>query len=235
LRLVLIGQRAQRETDRAFGGIARERAPAALAPRPRLGQLRRRRLAELHAQVTRPAVAPHGHLDGLGRIGVGDRPRQRPRRIDRLAVEARDDVAGLDAGTPSGTIQDVTHDRALCVGQTERLGKIVVHVMDRDAEPAAPHDAGLAQIRDDAPRLIRGYREPDADAAAGRRVDRGAHADDLAARVEDGAARVALVDRRVDLQVVVIRPGADVAPACRDDAGRARPAETERIAYRDDP
>ena len=44
-----------------------------------------------------------------------------------------------------------------------------------------------------------------------------------------------MIDRRVDLQEVVIGPGADVAPARRDDAGRHRAAEAERVADRDHP
>ena len=76
---------------------------------------------------------------------------------------------------------------------------------------------------------------PDADRPAGRREDRGVDADHVAVDVEGGAARIALVDRRVDLDVVVIGSGADVAAARRHDAGRHGAAEAERIADRHDP
>ena len=53
--------------------------------------------------------------------------------------------------------------------------------------------------------------------------------------VEGRAARIAAVDRRVDLQEVVVRSGADVAAARRDDAGGDGAAEAERIADGDHP
>ena len=57
--------------------------------------------------------------------------------------------------------------------------------------------------------------------------------DDLALEVEGRAARVAAVDRRVDLQEVVIGAAADLAAGGRDDAGGDGAAEAERVADRD--
>ena len=57
--------------------------------------------------------------------------------------------------------------------------------------------------------------------------------DDLALEVEGRAARVAAVDRRVDLQEVVVGAAADLAAGGRDDAGGDRAAEAERVADRD--
>ncbi|MCE3249353.1 MAG: hypothetical protein K0R41_3178 [Geminicoccaceae bacterium] len=51
--------------------------------------------------------------------------------------------------------------------------------------------------------------------------------------VEGRAARVAAVDRGVDLQEVVVAAGADHAPVGRDDAGGHGAAQAERIADRD--
>jgi hypothetical protein len=64
-----------------------------------------------------------------------------------------------------------------------------------------------------------------------RRVD----ADHLALGVKGRAAGIAVVNRRVDLQEVVIGSGADVAPSRRDDAGGHCSAEAERVADRDHP
>ena len=50
-----------------------------------------------------------------------------------------------------------------------------------------------------------------------------------------GPARVAAVDRGVDLQEVVVGASADIAAAGRNDAGRDRAAEAERVADRDHP
>ena len=90
--------------------------------------------------------------------------------------------------------------------------------------------AALHQVLDD---LLGGRGrnvEGDADTAARRREDRGVDADDLAVEVEGRAARIAAVDRGVDLEEVVIGAGADVAAARRDDAGGDGAAEAERIA-----
>src|SRR5690606_21319708 len=65
--------------------------------------------------------------------------------------------------------------------------------------------------------------------------DSGIDADHFPAEVEGRAAGIAAVHRRVHLQVVVIGAGADIAAARRDDAGRDRAAEAERIADRHDP
>ena len=78
----------------------------------------------------------------------------------------------------------------------------------------------LLQLLDDARDRIGRHGKADADRSAGRRDDRRVHADDFAVHVEQRTARVALVDRRVGLQVVVIGPGIDVAALRRDDAER---------------
>ena len=78
-------------------------------------------------------------------------------------------------------------------------------------------------------------RERDADAAAGRRIDRGVDAHHFAVGVEGRTTGVALVHGRVDLDEIVIRTVADVAAAGRNDAGRDGAAEAERIADRQHP
>ena len=107
--------------------------------------------------------------------------------------------------------------------------------LDLDAEPAALHRAVLDQVL----YHFAGGRgrngEGDADIAARRREDRRVDADHFAVEVEGRAARIAAVHRRVDLQEVVIRAGADIAAARRDDAGGHGAAEAERIADRHDP
>ena len=57
----------------------------------------------------------------------------------------------------------------------------------------------------------------------------------LPSSFEGRTAGIAAVHRRVDLQVVVIGAGADVAAMGRDDAGGHRTAEAERIADRKHP
>ena len=69
----------------------------------------------------------------------------------------------------------------------------------------------------------------------GRRDDQRVDADDFAIEVEQRPAGIAAVDGGVGLDVVVVGALADVAVARRDDAGRDRAAEAERIADRDHP
>ena len=57
----------------------------------------------------------------------------------------------------------------------------------------------------------------------------------VAVDVERRTAGIALVDRCVDLDEVVVGAGSDIATARRNDAGRHGAAEAERIADRQDP
>ena len=116
------------------------------------------------------------------------------------------------------------------------VGDLAGHRLDLHADEAARDRAVLLAATSTTCSTVVGRdREGDADIAARRRVDRGVHADDLALQVEGRAAGIAAVHRRVDLQEVVIGAGADVAAAGRDDAGRHRAAEAERVADRQHP
>src|SRR6202051_3878636 len=103
------------------------------------------------------------------------------------------------------------------------------------AEPAARDVALVLELGDDELRRSGWNVEADADRPARRREDRGVHADHVAVHVESRTAGIALVDRRVDLDVVVIGPRADIAAAGGDDAGRHGAAEAEGIADTDQP
>src|SRR5690606_26126172 len=77
--------------------------------------------------------------------------------------------------------------------------------------------------------------EADAHRAARRREDRRVHADHATIDVERRTARVAPVDGRVDLQILVVADRIDIARLGRDDARRRRAAQTEGVAHGDDP
>ena len=77
--------------------------------------------------------------------------------------------------------------------------------------------------------------EADADRAARRREDRGVDADHFAIEIERRTAGIAAIDRRIDLQEVVIRAIADIAAAGRDNAGGDGTAKPERVADGDHP
>src|SRR5208337_5356790 len=83
------------------------------------------------------------------------------------------------------------------------------------------------------PGVIDGNRETQADVAACRGRNPRVHSDDLAVDIHEGAARVALVDGRVRLDIVGI--GCDislgpVAPERAHDAHRDRGLVAERVA-----
>src|SRR5205085_5949796 len=107
----------------------------------------------------------------------------------------------------------------------QAFADLVGDLLDADAEPAAPRLAELAQLVDHAHHHLRGHGEADADRAAGRRIDRRVHTDHFTVEVEQRTARVAAVDGRVSLDVVVVRTRRDVAVARRDDARGHRAAE----------
>src|SRR6185295_9613098 len=101
---------------------------------------------------------------------------------------------------------------------------------------AAVDAPGLLEVGDDLLGRVDGHGEADADAAlaaaaAGR--DLGVDPDHLPGRVDERAARVARVDRRVGLQHVVdleVVGRLDRALYGRDDAGGEGAFETEGIA-----
>ena len=109
------------------------------------------------------------------------------------------------------------------------------HALDLDAQPAARDMAMRLKLRHHV--MDGGGRngEADADAAARGREDHRIHADHLAAQVEGRAAGIAAIDRRVDLDEVVIIARADVAADRGDDARGHRIGKAEGIADRDHP
>src|SRR4029077_5788487 len=63
-----------------------------------------------------------------------------------------------------------------------------------------------------------GDRKCDADTAARWRIDRSVHADDFALHIEGGTPRMSLVDRRIDLNEIVVWTASDVTTAGRYNA-----------------
>src|SRR5206468_8077125 len=132
-------------------------------------------------------------------------------------------------------LQNFRDERTVLIRYFERGCELVIEILDLNSEPSALDAAVVTQLGYHGLRLIRGNCETDADVAAVRREDRRGHPDDVPARVENRATRVAEIDRRIELQIVIVRTRLDVAAASRDDAGRRRTAEPERIADRHDP
>src|SRR5690606_24436788 len=141
----------------------------------------------------------------------------------RLAVDREDDVARLEPGLVRGAA--LLH-RLLTLerpgGDAHALAG--VGLVDRDADARGLRHAGVDQLLGDAAHLVRRDGEAEADvaalAAAAERRDRRVHPDHLAGGVDQRAAGVTGVDRRVGLDRV--DPG-DVGAALA--AGLHRPVD----------
>ena len=120
-------------------------------------------------------------------------------------------------------------------GRPSRLLDRRRHLLRVDAEPAARHAAGILQFIRHRHGHGGGDGEADADRAAGGRVDRRIHADHLALQVEERAAGIAAIDRRVGLDEIVVGAFVDVAVHRADDAGRGAARQAERVADRQHP
>src|SRR4029077_1029041 len=147
-------------------------------------------------------------------------------------------VARLYAGLLGGTVRADRGDQRSARGvrvEPEALGDRRRDVLNRNAEPAPGDVAVLPELGNYVLGDVRRNREPDPDRPAGGRIDRRVDADHPAVQVKGWTSRIAAVDRRIDLQKVVVRPFIDIAPERRDDPRGDRAAETERIADRDNP
>ncbi len=128
------------------------------------------------------------------------------------------------------------HERAALDRQVQRRQRAVDRQRGQ-AEVGAADGAALLELGDLGLGGVDRDREADADAAAAAAagLDLGVDADHPAGRVEQRAARVARVDRRVGLQDVVDREAVgrrDLALQRGDHAGRQRAFEVERVADR---
>src|SRR6202042_2952922 len=116
------------------------------------------------------------------------------------------DVAGFDAGLRGRTVRlGFGNQRAFGLLQPEAAGNIGRNRLDLDPDPAAADRTLVLELGD---YVLHGRcrdRERDADAAAGRRIDRGVDAHHFAFGIEGRATGVALVHRRVDLDKIIIR------------------------------
>jgi hypothetical protein len=178
-----------------------------------LGLDRVRQLAEREVDDLVLALVQHVELHRSAGRETADGAGEFAGILDRLAVDRRDDVAGFDAGLGRRTIGlRFGNQRAFGLLQAEAVGDVGVTgwiwtpIQPRLTEPLSLSWATRSS-------RVGRDRERDADAAAGRRIDRGVDAHHLAVGVEGRAAGVALVHGRVDLDEVVIRAVADVAAA----------------------
>jgi hypothetical protein len=71
--------------------------------------------------------------------------------LDRLAIDAGDDVTGLDAGLGRRTVRlRFRHQRAFRLLHAEAVGDVRRHRLDLDADPAAADRALVLELGDHA-------------------------------------------------------------------------------------
>src|SRR3954468_20179739 len=212
-------------------------APAGGRRRPRsstdaLSRALPRAPAELDVERDGLAVAQDlDRHDVAGRLALDAGGHVR-RAVHAPAVDADDDVARLHAGAGGGAAgAHRAHDRAAGPAVRGRGGG--------GAEVRAVDRLPLLEPRHDLLHRVRRDREADADVAVAGLpggLDLRVHPDHPRLEVEQRAAGVARVDRRVGLDDLVDRRavgGADVAGGGGGEGRRGRPVEAERVADRD--
>src|SRR6476661_3016285 len=166
-------------------------------------ELRGRIGLEGHLQLELLAVPLHLEAHGVADGPRADRDDELVRGADALALEADDDVAGLDPGlgrrSPGGDGVGGVVDRCALAGEG---------AAELDPDDRVGRLAGRDELVGGASRLVARDGEAEPDAATGRSArarhprDRAVDADDLARHVEQRSAGVAGVDRGVGLDRV---------------------------------
>ena len=182
-----------------------------------------REFADGHRQGAVFAIAHDGQFDFGAGIGARDEVAQLPSVVDRLAINARDDVADFQAGFVGGCVfADLVDDSAFGAGDFELFSETWCQVLDDDAEVAAGDFAGFDELPDD----VLGHVDRDGEADAGVLpawcVDGGVDTDDFAAQVDERAAGVAGIDGGVSLEKILVFVAVAVnlgAAFGADDAG----------------
>src|ERR1041385_4645918 len=106
--------------------------------RPGLGRVR---AAQVGLDLAPVAAAEQREVDGA--VLRGQRLHELVRRIDVVAADLEDHVAGADAGLLRGRVLEHLRDEhAVFAFDAERLPEIVVQLLDAHAQPAARHAGG---------------------------------------------------------------------------------------------
>ena len=179
---------------------ARRHRILTLAQNVKLRFLARHHGRDRQSQIARQSrsFCPFTPLDHIARFQPGPRHGGAALHAGQQRARSFQANAALSPSLPSGSIA-LPHAHIASGDVTERR-QLVRH--------------GADHVRRDG--------EADADRPSGGRKDRRVHADDLAVLGEQRAAGVALIDRRVDLDELVIGTRADVAADRRHDPGRHR-------------
>src|ERR1019366_7615774 len=191
-------------------------------------------LLDRDADALDSLVAPELQLRCLAGLDLGNQRRQLIGGIDRLAINAQDDVERLDAGLVRRTAGfDRGHRRAARPIEAEVLSGRGRDFLDRHTDAPAAHMAVLDELLGDVVGHADRYRERDAFVAAGAAVDLRIDADHFALEIEQRSTGIAWIDRDIGLDErhVAVAAFADVAArrGAHDTGGHAV-LEAERRA-----
>ena len=189
-----------------------------------------------HRQLHGLAGALHVDLRGAAERPRGEAIVERVGIVDRLPFDRDDQVGRFQPGARGRTVRrDIGDQRAVRQFQPQRLGDFRRHRLQLRAQPR-PLDrlaAALGGRHHDAHHVGRN-RKADALRAAGAREDRGVDAGELAGHVDQRAAGIAGIDRRIGLDEELVVGDADLrARQRRDDAVGHGLADAEGIADRE--
>src|SRR5262249_37489171 len=156
--------------------------------------------------------------------------------LDHMPVQGRDDIAGDNASFGRGALCLWLGDkRTLSSLEAETVCNVGGDRLNLNADPAAADKSLVLKLSNYRLYGLSGNVEGNANRTTRWREDRGVHSDDVAAHVKGRTTGIALIHRRVDLDIVVIRARTDVAVASRNDASCYRPIEAEWVANRNHP
>src|SRR5262245_43037424 len=228
--------RARHAGCRREGQAERRLVGFLLLGRSRLRLTLLRHLAERHGYRLLLTLAHQRELGSRFRRHRPDHADEPMRVLHGLTVNTGDDVAGENARLGGRTVGLYFSDkRAFRLLQAEGVSHLFSNRLNLHANPSTGDDAFVAELGDNIFHRVGRNGESDADRSARRREDRGVHADYVAVHIEAWATRVALVDRRIDLNEVIVWPGADITSTRRDNSRGDRAVEAEGIANRDHP
>ena len=190
--------------------------------RTRAGTFRTRLSSDIHTQAGFRTIAPELQISLRTGAEIRHAARQVTRVAHGLAIQRRHHIAGLEAGLGGGAVIFHTCHKGTLRGfsalgrqlQRRRHGRI--HGLGRNTKEAALHLAFLTQFQHNALHHVGRHGKADTNRTTGRAEDRRIHADHAAIAGEKWAAGIALIDRRIHLDEIIIGASANIAASCRD-------------------
>src|SRR5262249_13388450 len=193
-------------------------------------------VAERRGQLLGAAVAPDFERDLRASLERRDHRGQIARARDFRAVELEDHVTRLEPRLRTGaSLFDLGNERALWRLEPEVLRQRLVDLLDRDAQLAVARVTRLHDLVLDMHRHVDRHRERQALEAAAAAADLRIHTDNFTLEIEQRAAGIPGVDRRIGLDERDVGITRQRARLGADDARGHSIFETERLADRHDP